>query len=362
MKYILLSLVTVIIVFNGGCAKSTKSDNNTSSKSLGNGKNLKLNNVLKVKLKENKYQFTMVSDLAVGDQAFFISCSDPPMVIKYNFGGKQIKKIGASGRGPFEYVSPSQIELKHGSLFVWDSSLLRLSIYSNRGKKIDEEAGLSQAIADFKVTGNKIAFYFDGKRSSSYIKIYNLGDAQPIAKFGTRDAAHDLLMMYKGSGGLAFLDANELLYGSPSSANFHLVNLRTKKDSLLIINESKFKVQTVDIPEYHSGKDLKEVTAYLFNNSRLSGIYVLKNYIIVELQVGKTKDKTRADILYIYNKSLKKIGVVGLPFSFLEKYGQIISAVHNNTIYYLNNYSSKVNAKKQGRILTGWKIVNKAKK
>lgn len=163
-------------------------------------------------------------------------------------------------------------------------------------------------------------------------------------------------MMYANSGGFAFLSNNDLLYGSPSSSNFYFVNLKTKKDSIVTINNSRFHVQKTNIPEYHSGKDLKKITSYLFNNSRLSGIYVLKNFIIVELQVGKTNDKSRSDILYIYNKHLEMIDKITLDFNFLAKYGQIISAAHGNIIYYLNKYSSKINPRKQGRILTGWKI------
>lgn len=346
MKHIFLILLVGFISINFSVAQSKK---------LGDQKNLKLVNVQKVELTEDKYTFTKATDLAVSDNYFFISCKRPPIVIKYNFSGEQIKKIGSIGRGPFEYISPSKIEIENNKLFIWDSDLLKLTTYSTKGNEIDEIAAFSEAIEDFKIIKDKIALFLSGKKSEHYVKVLNYKNNTMLAYYGNRNEVHDLLMMYTNSGGVAFLDDSHLLYGSPAADIIYLSDINAGEVTAINLNEDRFKVEVNDVPKYRPAT-IDKVAKYLFSNSRLSGLYVLKNYIVVELQVGKVEDKSRTNILHVFNKSFNKLDTITLNFEFLESNGEVISATNGNTLYYLNNYSSEVDPTKAGRILTGWKI------
>ena len=166
-----------------------------------------------------------VFDMADGE-SFVVT--DWTNVYLYGIDGNQIKRIGTSGRGGFEYIRPSVVRTDGEFIWVWSSGTLAFIVYRKDGQPV-EEYQYPSAIQDFEVSGNKIYIYTAGKRYGNVIDIYDT-DTEEVVRTLTPTSKEHRFMLRKISASPMSMADGSLVYAAKD--NMKLVKYDLKNDSL----------------------------------------------------------------------------------------------------------------------------------
>ena len=104
----------------------------------------------------------VIEDVCESENAYYIVSSD--MVYRYAKNGSFVRRIGAKGRGPGEYLSPQGIGMSGGRLYVFDYNTQKILIYGEDGSFIsssDQSALMNSGIylSSFFFSGGDMILY-----------------------------------------------------------------------------------------------------------------------------------------------------------------------------------------------------------
>ncbi len=277
-----------------------------------------------------------------------VAASNPLGIYLYSTtSGMQLSRVGNYGGGPYEYKNPAIVKVHNNKIYVWDSQMLKLIVYNNKGLAVNEYTRFDQAIEDFVIYKNKICFYFSGGHSS-LVGVFNLEDKQLLYGAIKTSEAHKLLSTNACAKPM-FLDNNNILFTSSNALEVKLLNLDNyeiaTKGSII---DEEFKANSIknaaDIVNSNSNK----LIDYLMNSSYVKRIFKTDDSIIVNADTGYfylNDDKSlntskRITKFYILDHDLNLIGVSQSDYD-LDNQNCLIS-LYNNTLYGIKiNESSK---------------------
>lgn len=300
---------------------------------MGLNNNIFLNKCSQIKLEENLELIGRVECITPIDKDFFIVSSNNGSCVIYNKSGIQTLSLSYIGKGPFEFMKPYIVKAYNDTIVVWDAGSMKFIFYTKDGDPIKEITGFSEGISDFVCFNKKIVLYISGALRSHYIGIYDITKASFSRMFGLRNTEHDLLMFYAGSGGFDIKD-HTLYYASPAEAVINIVNLETFNEKHFNVNDADFHVQKL---EKNAFKEINpnKIMKYIFNNSRVVGIYILNRFIIAEIENGGIEDKTRETKIHVFDLDYNPIDIIKLNYSAREKLGFNIQFAYGDFVYFL---------------------------
>jgi WD40 repeat protein len=226
----------------------------------------------------------------VDENNYVVTQINPPQVILYDKTGTQIREIGKSGSGPFEYISPAIVRSDNKNIYVWCNMQLKLIVFDTSGNPIKEFPKFERAIKDFVIYKNYVCFYSAGGFDEPIIKIYDLNTKKFIKQaFGVQSNEHKILSTMQGSGGLA-LSKNNLFFASIDELSVYKVDLDDFSISNYKINDPEFHVEKVNVDHHKFIGDPKSIQ-YIFGSDITTGLFCTNNYVALKVEIGKIEIK-----------------------------------------------------------------------
>jgi hypothetical protein len=312
-------------------------------------------------LQENLEMFSYVNDLIFDREVFFAVTENPSMLLKYDLNGLQQKVISRAGRGPFEYLMPTLIDLSVEHVVLWDAMGLKLIFFKKNGtgefELIDD---IRQSIRKFIYEDNQIFLMKGGSAVGGLIEHYEIenNNLSLIGEYGSRNPVHDIISRYAGTHPIAFHD-EKLYYGVANNPELFVMDLNSGNEIVVSLESSFFKISD-QLPNVRNSSERRE---FLFSNSRFKSIHATKEYLICEFQHGSIFDGTRKTELLIYDYNLNLIDSIVIDYEFMQRYGNGIIRAYNNRVYFLKNFTGFIDQpdqqqelEKYQRRVTIWEI------
>jgi hypothetical protein len=103
-------------------------------------------------------EFVTLSSVAGRDGRIYLSDSRAPAIHRFDSTGRYLGQIGRSGDGPGAYRIPTTLGMRGDSLWVWDPSHRRITLWDREGKLVREvtlvEGGSASSSGVLLVDGN----------------------------------------------------------------------------------------------------------------------------------------------------------------------------------------------------------------
>ncbi|MDD3744014.1 MAG: 6-bladed beta-propeller [Lentimicrobiaceae bacterium] len=247
-------------------------------------------------LQQTEHKIGKIKSFDVIDSTnLVVSSVNPASIIIYNFEGKPIRTIGRTGKGPFEYLSPSIVKSFKSRLYVWCDQSLKLIIFDVEGNPIEEVKGLTSAIKSFEIVDDNI-FFFNHGNHKYIISIFNLSSRKNIINLGSGSEEHKLLSLAPCAGGITtmndtiyFITADDLTVCGINKKDFKLEKWK--------VEDKSFKVKpTKSNAEFTINENREAAVEYLLENPRITGLMHYHNRLLVKLEMGKyVKKEGRID-------------------------------------------------------------------
>jgi hypothetical protein len=226
----------------------------------------------------------VVSFDMIDEDQFVIATESPSRIYKYDMQGRQLQAIGATGRGPFEYVSPSVVRVsKEKEVYLWCNVQLKLIVFDTEGNPLTEYKDFIHAVGDFAIFGKQVFFYNKGVSDGPFVDIYCLETRQFVAHLGMMTVEQSMLDRTSCSGGIAVW--NDSLVFVPSD-QLCVLQADVEKYSVsdVRIHDPVFEVEDL---KGISGQGVLEMRDYLFANARVLGVYPLDDLLVIQAETGR---------------------------------------------------------------------------
>ena len=296
-----------------------------------------------------------ISCLAATERGGFVAVSSRHAnAVMFDKDGIQISKIGRRGSGPFEYRMPTLVKVKGDSVIIWDANGLKFIIWSLDGQPISEATGMSEAISDFAFLNNEIILFLSGHRTGQFVARFDLSTKAIVQAFGERNREHNLLMRYFGSGGLAVKNS-VLYYAGPEKDLLYSVDLTTKQLAELPLGDPDFRVGQANI-DLRTREEFERAKEYIFNTSRICGLFSAGRYLLVQVEDGRTDDNTRVTKIFVWDVEQRKVvDMFRLDHARRKEHGELIQAANSRSVYTLVEIP-RDNEGAFERVVTEWRI------
>ncbi len=270
--------------------------------------------------------------------SFVVSVPEPAGVILYNTEGEQLRLVGNSGNGPFEYIRPSLVRVYNDNIYVWCSMLTKLLVFDTSGNPVNEYS-FSRGIRDFVVFDNYVYFYSAGGFDEPIINVFDLNTGQTLEKgFGEKTNEHKIFMFRECTGGLD-LSENNLLFSPTHKPYVYRVNLMNLSKEEYLINDPEFSFKKTTSEPQDFIYDIVNNAEYLFGSDIITGIYHTENHVILQAEVGKIvmsglefKDiSNRKQKFYVFDKEMKLQFAVSSPIS--DRLNNCLYASNDDSFY-----------------------------
>lgn len=292
-------------------------------------------------LKENISLFGNIESFDfIDSNHIVVATSKPSSVIIFNINGQQVKEIGDSGRGAFEYQKPKIVKVHNNKIFIWDAGQLKLLVFDKEGNSIAEHTGFKQAVNDIALSKNLVCLYFGGGYSG-LLGVYDLTAKKFIFKGGQTTEEHHLLNLNTGAGGMTLFKEG-LIYMTADQLALSIIDLNNfQEKDLISLYDFEFTVENVKNAQNLINSNINKAIEYLYKNSYITGLYIVEDKIMIKAEVGEFKktendfndNSNRFNKYYFLNDRLELVKIVKSPHNFDEK--NKLFATHKNELYSL---------------------------
>lgn len=224
------------------------------------------------------------------DKRHFAVATKEGIVYIYDLKGNQIRTIGSIGEGPSQFYEPAILKAYNNYLYIWDSKLLKMLIYTPEGKFIEERKDFKKAITNFDVCKDLICFYTTCGFQQPFIEIYDIRK-KSILRSMEQPTEEDLMLGLNSCIGGIAIEGEHLLYTSFHEPVIHKINIRQTNDPGIVmkVDDPDFKVETVKDAMQIINHEPNKIINYLLNNSYVTGLFTTSNGIILKTETGYFK-------------------------------------------------------------------------
>lgn len=235
-----------------------------------------------------------------------------------------LSKFGETGRGPFEYVNPSIIQIHEENVYVWDSSQLKFVVFDLNGNGIFESEPIKHSIQNFVVVDmDTLILYTSSGFNEGLLGVYSLKSGEIDYIGNSRTSEDHILALMSPSGGLHSIDS-QIYYSYPSRPDIYVLNINGSMDMHLTVSSSRFVVEPFEGDfRLKMNTDRNALIQYVFNNSAVIGLYSFKDLLVMNTINGRSmaNDSRNIDyskryhVFYFFNSDLDYVGSLEMPFS-----------------------------------------------
>jgi hypothetical protein len=196
-------------------------------------------------------------------------------------------------------------------------------VFDTSGDPI-EEYNFSKAIRDFVIIKNYAGLYSSGGGDEPILRIYDLSNNEFIKSYGNKTNEHKILNAFNNTGGLTKYK-NRLFFAPSDRLSIFGVNLKDFSIGQYNIDDTEFRVKTVDIDARKFVPNPRKTIRYYLESDFINGLFYIDNRLVLKAQVGKieiknfkfqsrAKGKIELDLqdptlkkqkYYVFNKNMK---------------------------------------------------------
>ncbi len=190
------------------------------------------------------------------------------------------------------------IKVYNDSIYVWCESRSIIQVFDNNLLKVNEiYCPKTKSLRDFIVNENLIIFYNKGN-SEHLISFYNRSSGNYIFETGKPTKEHQVLEQSIKAGGMT-LRENSLYYCRADCLNLHVINLDSFEVDVIVITAPEFNVGNYPVKNFDSPIDFNQAYKYKATNSNVTGLFLVKNELIIISEVGTyTYNNPSGEIFY----------------------------------------------------------------
>jgi len=135
--------------------------------------------------------FSSVADIEIGpDGVLYVLQPDARVVQVFDSLGRRVRTIGRRGSGPGEFQFPLRLGMKQDSLWVWDPTTARISIFDDGGRVRRTISVGALGSARLLATGDVVVKRYD----EDAVRVASGRLSAPLLKFSAQGAMLDTLL------------------------------------------------------------------------------------------------------------------------------------------------------------------------
>lgn len=287
-----------------------------------------------------------LNSIAVVDSSCFVIC-DESQVYLYDITGRQVRRIGRSGKAGHEYIMPQVVRSDGESIYVWSAMTMKFLQYDVRGNLLGEY-GYASALRDFVPAGDNLVIYASGIMNQSIVNIYDKSDGSVRKCLYPASPEHKTISAWLSTAPLLYEGKD--VYAVPQDRMDLLhIDESGETDLLSSVHSETFKVSEYKLTE--GGSREKEIE-YLYSNPYTVALlkkgecfYLLASEGKYDDRAGRIDDSHRYYAIYRFNKkggekcavfSMESIGYSNLVSQYADDIYYICHDVEDdNDIYTL---------------------------
>lgn len=280
VKKVIIFLILGVCVLS--CKNSSKEKHSMKSDRFSN-----IDTTLICNLEENIEVIQNIDDAKfLNDSIFFVITNK--QLIKYNISGKQVQLFANSGNAPYEYITPSLIDITDSSIYVWCNTSLKLIAYDHNGKYRSVITNYKEAIKNFKVYQDKYVFFYKNNGiKQGIIDVYDIEKDAKIKSVGIFSDEDILLSIVKFKPEIII--RNDYVYFiRPSELNFYRFKIGVfDVEESKRIDDDSYRIKKIDDAKDLINNQRMRAFEYVYNNSITDNIFLVKDGLIIKSEIGK---------------------------------------------------------------------------
>ena len=275
---------------------------------------------------------------------------NPVSIVSYDYSGKQKTLIGGVGNGPFQYQSPSQIQLTRDTLHLVDMEGNYFQFHAD-GRPVMQKRLSPAVYQNFIVDGNTIYLYTRRDPGNYYIHKFDVNSGDLLAKTGKGSANDEWLNIRYEAGGM-FIGGDSLYYILPSELSLFSKALGQEKIYRKDLTYPNFiqKDFAHTFQEVQDDPDL--MVDYIMSRTAVSGLFLMDDYVLISL-VNPSKSSFEEYSYLLFDKNLEYIDEINLTEDFVESYGNRVRSTLGNKLMFYNETVVDDGVKK---LVTLWEL------
>ena len=284
--------MVAVAVFN--MERCTRSEKDKFERALSFDRNLvnTQDPELVCQLSEDSILLKDIVDFTVIDDSSFVVV-DRNGAYLYCISGSFKKQFGNRGQAEGEMISPSLVYATSGFVYIWCTSLMKLTVFDHEANFKYELSGFKRGVKKFIVNPSDeiLYLYTSGYLDDSENKVIDVIDIYNIAEksskqYGERGPEDEVLSTFSNSGGLC-VDTDRFIYLHPGHLIINDFDLNSKKTVRYKINDKAFYTTEITSPIRDVMGDRIKLTDYLYNNSLVKGLYKDNDQFIIVSEIGQ---------------------------------------------------------------------------
>lgn len=283
---------------------------------------------------------------------FLVSDRQPPGLYLFSAEGRLVRRVGFRGEGPGEFMAPPQIAVWGDTLLLRGGMRGRVAAYRISDGRLLRDPFLPvlpAALQHWLLHRQHLILYWAGRRRPVLVEVFDLKARQFTHALDRPllTPAHEALLRYYASGGLALL-GNSIVLATPADApHIYFLDLRSgRQGSWRRLEDPDFQVRPPPDLEalLQQGKwkaYREQWVDYLTTNSRTRGLFVLQDrYLVVQLEHGQGPEKRWLRLLVINPATRQEIDRIPFPLRLRAQYSLHYSsfATARDSCLYLKRY------------------------
>jgi hypothetical protein len=193
------------------------------------------------------------------------------------------------------------IKVYNDSIYVWCESRSIIQVFDNNLSKVNEiYCPKTKSIRDFIVNENLVIFY-NKINADHLISLYNRSSGNYIFETGKPTKEHQVMEQSINAGGMALRD-NSLFYCRADCLNIHIINLNSFEEDVIKITAPEFTVSNYPVQNFDSQIDFNQAYRYKATNSNVTGLFLVKNELMIISEVGTYTYKNPSGEIFYDNR------------------------------------------------------------
>ena len=231
-----------------------------------------------------------INNIKIIRDTIYVFDKNAKSVFIFSKQGRVIGKISRIGRGPGEFIQPSDFDIKANTVLIFDYSSKKINAYDKKGNFIND-LNLKDRFSSFITTADNIFAYKpfpagDSGSDDDYL-LYEYNSRGKIIWKAVKysDFMHGPKVIQSLDGGNFFMTENDIkFYMNYCTTIFSIKNQTIKP--YIILNSEKHKLKKDDLKNYTLDEPMSFIKANPDKLSKISGYSENDSMAFIKFRIG----------------------------------------------------------------------------
>ncbi|HPT21577.1 MAG TPA: 6-bladed beta-propeller [Bacteroidales bacterium] len=231
-----------------------------------------------------------INNIKIIRDTIYIFDKNAKSVFIFSNKGKSINKISRIGRGPGEFIQPSDFDVKGNAVLIFDYSTKKLCAYDKKGNFI-YDLNLKDRFSSFITTDDNVFAYKPfpagdtGTKDDYLLNQYNNSGKIIWKAVKYSDFLHGIKVIQSLDGGNFFMTENDIKFYMNYCTTIFSINNQSVKP-YIVLNSEKHKLTKEDMKNYKMDEPMTLFSANPDKLSKISGYSENDSMAFLKFQIG----------------------------------------------------------------------------